>query len=133
MTEYVTMEAVDASKGLAQVLEELGVSSLDGDCDVDEDEDDADATADSHALAAEIQGYLSQADDDDDIDEPPEIDPWVEMPSALLFNYEMLQGLVEEDVLDAFLLNTSDERRLSDSAEAIHLYGIEGPRLGLVT
>ena len=36
------------------------------------------------------------ADDDDDIDEPPEIDPWVEMPSALLFNYEMLQGLVEE-------------------------------------
>ncbi|OLP96096.1 hypothetical protein AK812_SmicGene21710 [Symbiodinium microadriaticum] len=143
MTEYLTMEAVDASKGLAQVLEELGVSSLDGDCDVDEDEDDADATADSHALAAEIQGYLSQADDDDDIDEPPEIDPWVEMPSALLFNYEMLQGLVEEDtgspfleiatgslywtslftmadnqdVLDAFLLNTSDERRLSETEE----------------
>ena len=39
------------------------------------------------------------ADDDDDIDEPPEIDPWAEMPSALLFNYEMLQGLVEEVTL----------------------------------
>ena len=39
------------------------------------------------------------ADDDDDIDDPPEIDPWVEMPSALLFNYEMLQGLVEEVTL----------------------------------
>ncbi|CAE7607931.1 unnamed protein product [Symbiodinium sp. CCMP2592] len=144
MTEYLTMEAVDASKGLAQVLEELGVSSLDGDCDVDEDEDDADATADNHALAAEIQGYLSQADDDDDIDEPPEIDPWAEMPSALLFNYEMLQGLVEEDagspfleiatgslywtslftmadnedVLNAFVNTTSDERRLSETEEA---------------
>ena len=39
---------------------ELGASGLQIMREVDEDEDDADATADSHALAAEIQGYLSQ-------------------------------------------------------------------------
>ncbi|CAE7446035.1 unnamed protein product [Symbiodinium natans] len=131
MTEYLSMEALESSVGLEKVLQDLGVSTLDDDCDVEDDD------AEGAALAQEIQSYLAPADDD--IDEPPEIEPWAEMPSALLFNYELLQLLAEEDagspllqtaqsslywtsvftepdsqdVLDAFLLNATEERRLS--------------------